>query len=200
MNRTIAEVVVVGGGPAGLTAAIALAGAGIETAVVAMPAAAHDNRTTALLASTVTALDTLGVWGALCGPGGTAQAHAADRRYGAAVACAGGLLRCCRDRPACLCIQYREPAFACGAGKPRPRYSRPARDRCQGRAPGHRRFRCFGVAQRWRTGFGPAGDRRRRPPLAMPNRSAHRNRKPALSADRAHLQSRACAAAWRHLD
>ena len=63
MNRTIAEVVVVGGGPAGLTAAIALAGAGIETAVVAMPAAAHDNRTTALLASTVTALDTLGVWG-----------------------------------------------------------------------------------------------------------------------------------------
>lgn len=52
----------VGGGPAGLTAAIALAGAGVETAVVAMPAAAHDNRTTALLASSVTALETLGVW------------------------------------------------------------------------------------------------------------------------------------------
>ena len=62
MNHTIAEVVVVGGGPAGLTAAIALASAGIETAVVAMPPAAHDNRTTALLASSVTALDTLGVW------------------------------------------------------------------------------------------------------------------------------------------
>ena len=62
MNQTIAEVVVVGGGPAGLTAAIALAGAGIETTLVAMPAAAHDNRTTALLASTVTALETLGVW------------------------------------------------------------------------------------------------------------------------------------------
>ena len=62
MNHTIAEVVVVGGGPAGLTAAIALAGTGLETAVVAMPPAAHDNRTTALLASSVTALETLGVW------------------------------------------------------------------------------------------------------------------------------------------
>jgi len=62
MDHTIAEVVVVGGGPAGLTAAIALAGAGVETAVVAMPAAAHDNRTTALLASSVTALETLRVW------------------------------------------------------------------------------------------------------------------------------------------
>src|SRR5262245_59323467 len=62
MDRIIAEVVVIGGGPAGLTAAIALANAGIETAVVAMPSATHDNRTTALLTSSVTALDTLGVW------------------------------------------------------------------------------------------------------------------------------------------
>jgi 2-octaprenyl-6-methoxyphenol hydroxylase len=62
MDHTTAEVVVVGGGPAGLTAAIALAGAGIETALVAMPQAAADNRTTALLASSVTALDTLGAW------------------------------------------------------------------------------------------------------------------------------------------
>ena len=62
MNHTIAEVVVVGGGPVGLTAAIALASAGVETALIAMPAAATDNRTTALLASSVTALDTLGVW------------------------------------------------------------------------------------------------------------------------------------------
>ena len=62
MNHTIAEVAVVGGGPAGLTAAIALAGTGLETAVVAMPPVAHDNRTTALLASSVTALETLGVW------------------------------------------------------------------------------------------------------------------------------------------
>jgi 2-octaprenyl-6-methoxyphenol hydroxylase len=62
MSGKSAEVVIVGGGPAGLTAAIALAGAGIETVLVARPLGAPDNRTTALLASSVTALDTLGVW------------------------------------------------------------------------------------------------------------------------------------------
>ena len=62
MSGKSVEVVIVGGGPVGLTAAIALAGAGIETALVAKPASAPDNRTTALLASSVTALDTLGVW------------------------------------------------------------------------------------------------------------------------------------------
>jgi 2-octaprenyl-6-methoxyphenol hydroxylase len=62
MSAKSAEVVVVGGGPAGLTAAIALADAGVETALVAKPSGAPDNRTTALLASSVTALDTLGVW------------------------------------------------------------------------------------------------------------------------------------------
>jgi 2-octaprenyl-6-methoxyphenol hydroxylase len=57
-----AEVVVVGGGPAGLTAAIALAGAGIPTALVAGPPRRIDNRTTALLAGSVAALGALGVW------------------------------------------------------------------------------------------------------------------------------------------
>ena len=56
-----AEVAVVGGGPAGLVCAIALAAAGAETLLIA-PAAAPDNRTTALLSSSVTALETLGVW------------------------------------------------------------------------------------------------------------------------------------------
>jgi 2-octaprenyl-6-methoxyphenol hydroxylase len=60
-NRQV-EVAVIGGGPAGLTAAIALAGAGVETVLVARPPDHGDNRTTALLASSVTALDTLGVW------------------------------------------------------------------------------------------------------------------------------------------
>jgi 2-octaprenyl-6-methoxyphenol hydroxylase len=55
------EVAIVGGGPAGLTAAIALASAGIDTALIARPATA-DHRTTALLAGSVTALDTLGIW------------------------------------------------------------------------------------------------------------------------------------------
>ena len=63
MHRTglTAAVAVVGGGPSGLTAAIALASAGFDVALVAR-AAPVDNRTTALLASSVTALETLGVW------------------------------------------------------------------------------------------------------------------------------------------
>jgi 2-octaprenyl-6-methoxyphenol hydroxylase len=64
--------VVVGAGPAGLTAAIALASAGIETVLVGRPAPA-DNRTTALLGGSVTALETLGVWE-------QARAHAAPLR------------------------------------------------------------------------------------------------------------------------
>src|SRR6185503_12649126 len=61
MRNLTAEVVIVGGGPAGLTAAIALAAAGIETVLVAK-AAVPDHRTTALMAGSVTALATLGVW------------------------------------------------------------------------------------------------------------------------------------------
>jgi 2-octaprenyl-6-methoxyphenol hydroxylase len=62
MTGITTEVAVVGGGPAGLTAAIALATAGIETVLVAKSPATPDYRTTALLASTVTALNTLGIW------------------------------------------------------------------------------------------------------------------------------------------
>jgi 2-octaprenyl-6-methoxyphenol hydroxylase len=54
--------IVVGGGPAGLTAAVALASGGIATALAGKKPAPGDNRTTALLASSVTALETLGVW------------------------------------------------------------------------------------------------------------------------------------------
>jgi 2-octaprenyl-6-methoxyphenol hydroxylase len=60
-ERLTAEVAVVGGGPAGLTAAIALAGAGVETVLIARRPA-PDHRTTALLSGSVTALETLGVW------------------------------------------------------------------------------------------------------------------------------------------
>jgi 2-octaprenyl-6-methoxyphenol hydroxylase len=56
-----AEVAVIGGGPAGLVAAIALATAGVDTLLIAPPAE-PDHRTTALLAGSVTALETLGVW------------------------------------------------------------------------------------------------------------------------------------------
>jgi 2-octaprenyl-6-methoxyphenol hydroxylase len=54
------QVVVVGAGPAGLTAAITCASAGIPTVLIGQSPA--DNRTTALLAGSVTALETLGVW------------------------------------------------------------------------------------------------------------------------------------------
>jgi 2-octaprenyl-6-methoxyphenol hydroxylase len=67
MARMKTEVAVVGGGPAGLTAAIALAQAGIETALISKRPAQDDHRTTALLLGSVTALETLGVWAA-CAP------------------------------------------------------------------------------------------------------------------------------------
>lgn len=62
MGRWEAEVAVIGGGPAGLTAAIALGRAGVETALVAKRTAHADHRTTALLAGSVMALDALEVW------------------------------------------------------------------------------------------------------------------------------------------
>jgi 2-octaprenyl-6-methoxyphenol hydroxylase len=62
MKNPAVQVVIVGGGPAGLTAAIALAGAGVETALVAKGLAGPDHRTTAFLAGSVTALDMLGAW------------------------------------------------------------------------------------------------------------------------------------------
>ncbi len=61
MDANSPEVVVIGGGPAGLTTAIALAGSGLETVLVAK-SRAPDHRTTALLGGSVAALQTLGVW------------------------------------------------------------------------------------------------------------------------------------------
>jgi 2-octaprenyl-6-methoxyphenol hydroxylase len=58
----ICDVAVVGGGPAGLTAAIALAQGGARTALVARRAPYADNRTTALLGASVDFLRELDVW------------------------------------------------------------------------------------------------------------------------------------------
>ena len=81
-----AEVVVVGGGPAGLTTAIALAQAGVETVLISKRPAQEDHRTTALLLGSVTALDTLGVWG-------PCRAQAASLRAMRMVDATGRLLR-----------------------------------------------------------------------------------------------------------
>ena len=56
------DVAVVGAGPAGLSAAIALSAAGLNTALVARRAPYSDNRTTALLGASVDFLNSLGVW------------------------------------------------------------------------------------------------------------------------------------------
>src|SRR5271168_83897 len=64
---------VIGGGPAGLIAALALAHFGVPAVLVARRPARVDNRTTALLASSVAALEALGVWEAC-------RAHAAPLR------------------------------------------------------------------------------------------------------------------------
>jgi 2-octaprenyl-6-methoxyphenol hydroxylase len=61
-GRLSAEVAVVGGGPAGLTVAVALAGAGVPTALIAAQAGARDNRTTALFTSSVAALEAIESW------------------------------------------------------------------------------------------------------------------------------------------
>ncbi|MBR0848202.1 UbiH/UbiF family hydroxylase [Bradyrhizobium diazoefficiens] len=56
------DAAVIGGGPAGLAAAIALAQAGTRTALVARRVPYADNRTTALLGASVELLETLEVW------------------------------------------------------------------------------------------------------------------------------------------
>lgn len=56
------DVAVVGGGPTGMTAALAAADAGLAVALIA-PASEPDPRTTALLMPSVDLLDALGVWG-----------------------------------------------------------------------------------------------------------------------------------------
>jgi len=60
-----AEVAVVGGGPSGLIAALALASSGAETLLIAPPPQVVDQRTTALLDGSIRALLALDVWNSL---------------------------------------------------------------------------------------------------------------------------------------
>src|SRR6058998_1238363 len=56
------DIAVIGGGPAGLTAAIALAATGARTALLARRVPYGDNRTTALLGASTDLLERLDVW------------------------------------------------------------------------------------------------------------------------------------------
>ena len=58
----IYDIAVIGGGPAGLTAAIALASTGARTALLARRVPYADNRTTALLGASTELLERLDVW------------------------------------------------------------------------------------------------------------------------------------------
>jgi 2-octaprenyl-6-methoxyphenol hydroxylase len=81
------DVVVVGAGPAGLFAGLALADAGFDVAVVGtLPGQATDRRTSALLDGSVLALQRLGVWERL-------RPHAAPLRVMRLVDATGSLLR-----------------------------------------------------------------------------------------------------------
>lgn len=62
-TEDMAQVAVIGGGPAGLTAAVALASAGVRAAL-ASKRPKPDNRTTALMSGSITALSRLGAWSA----------------------------------------------------------------------------------------------------------------------------------------
>ena len=117
----------VGGGPAGLTAAVALAEGGIATVLVGKKPAPGDNRTTALLASSVTALETLGRLGAVPRALGAAAVPAHRRRHRPPVARAGGQVRRRGDRARGLRLEHREPGAGRGAGAPRRGAAEPRR-------------------------------------------------------------------------
>ncbi|MBV8925554.1 MAG: UbiH/UbiF family hydroxylase [Bradyrhizobium sp.] len=88
------DIAVVGGGPAGLSAAIAIAQTGANTALIARRTPYADNRTTALLGSSVDFLDQLAVW-ARC------RAKAAALKSMRLVADTGRLIRAPEVRFSC---------------------------------------------------------------------------------------------------
>ena len=193
------QVVVVGGGPAGLTAAIALAQAGIATALIA-PRPKEDHRTTALLAGSVAALDTLGVWPRCRDQSAPLQAmrivdatarliRAPEVNFAADEIGLDAFGHNIQNRHLVAALDARTAEL-------------PSLRRIAGR--GHRgadrRRQRHGRACERRRDHSATRDRRRRPALDLPRRCRHRDRRLDLSADRADLQPATHPAAPQHLD
>ena len=185
------EVAVVGGGPAGLTAAIALAAAGVETALIAQSAAAGQSHHGAVSGS-VAALEALEVWPLLPRRRRAADRDPPDRRYAAADP---------RTRSDCS-RRPRSGSTAFGhnianrhlvAALDRRAAELPPLRRIDGRGHGGRARR-RPTSRSGSTTARPASaarGRRRRAQIALPRGRRHRDRPARLSAGRADAQSRA---------
>lgn len=97
------DALVIGAGPSGLTAALALAASGLNTGLIGARAP-DDHRTTALLSSSIAALATLGVWDAC-------REHAAPLRFLRLVDDTGRLWRAPETRFDCAEIGLEAFAF-----------------------------------------------------------------------------------------
>ena len=103
------DVVVVGGGPAGLAAAIALAQTGANTALIARRAPYADNRTTALLGGSVDFLQALDVWPRCKDKAAALQAMRLVDDTGRLIRAPEVRFSLRRNRPRRVRLQHRKP-------------------------------------------------------------------------------------------
>ena len=137
------DVVVIGGGPAGLTAAIALAEAGRKTALLARRAPYADNRTTALLGASTDLLERLDVWQRCRDQAAALQTMRLVDDTGRLIRAPEVRFSAARNRPRPVRLQHRQPLADGGAGAARGRAVRP--DAVRRRGGRDRSGRCRGL-------------------------------------------------------